>query len=521
MMKNTGNVQGATGAGTHEQPSDTTRKWPWTALVFIAAAQLVLSLDIMVVNIALPTIQGEMGLADDQRQWVMAGYSMTYGACLLVGGRLCDIIGLRRSFMIGLIGLGLTSLAVGLAPTPEFLIVARVLQGLSGALLSPSALSLVNALFTEQRVRAKALGVYSAVSSGGMVLGLVLGGLITQYLGWRWAFFLTLFVAILAFIGGRVAIPNISSDRPRRFDVPGALLSALGLTGIVVLASQMQLKGITDPSVLLLLALVVALVAGFIVVEHRARVPLMPLELFTSRPRMGAYIANLCGVMGMFGLMLLVTFYLQDMRGFSPLVTGLGFFPLLIALAIGATQIAGRFTKVSPGALVAVGYGLAILAVLLLTRLVGTSQDNWILIMASLLLGLGLGMSLTTCTSQATAGVQAGNAGVASALLGVMQMIGAALGAVVLNGAAVQSTNQYLEAHPGVSANSPEAVMAGYVDAQYWAAGLLLIGVLAGVFLIGRGFQNDAANSADGLDAPTNSQPSTTTIEEEHDRHES
>ena len=141
--------------------------------------------------------------------------------------------------------------------------------------------------------------------------------------------------------------------------------------------------------------------------------------------------------------------------------------------------------------------------------------------MASLLLGLGLGMSLTTCTSQATAGVQAGNAGVASALLGVMQMIGAALGAVVLNGAAVQSTNQYLEAHPGVSANSPEAVMAGYVDAQYWAAGLLLIGVLAGVFLIGRGFQNDAANSADGLDAPTNSQPSTTTIEEEHDRHES
>ncbi|GAB2480057.1 MFS transporter [Luteococcus sediminum] len=479
-------------------------------LAFIAIAQLVISLDIMLVSIALPTVQVELGMADNQRQWVMAGYSMTYGALVLVGGRLCDLMGQRRAFILGLVAFGLASLLAATARSSDALIAARVAQGVSGAILSPAALSIVNILFVEPRARARALGIYSAVGSSGMLLGFVLGGTITQYLGWRWVFYLTVAAVAIALTGALNVVPQIPRHGEKHFDLPGAVLSAGLLTAIVVLASQVQTRGLTD-TVVLALAAGLLVLAALVWVERRAAVPLLPPELFAARHRVGAYIANLSGVMGMFGLMLLLTYYLQELRHLGPIRAGVGFLPLVFFLAIGATQIAGRFEKAPAGPTIAGGYGLATVAVLVMTRLQGTSADNLLLLSAAALLGLGLGMAFTTCTAQATGGVDPAYAGVASAMLGVVQMIGAALGSVVLNGVSVTATRAYLARHPGVPATSHEAVLAGYVHAQYWAAGLLVVGIISSLLLIRSGWKPPSvhpetpgaiASSADALKSP-------------------
>src|ERR1700754_4010250 len=283
----------------------------WIALFFIALAQLMVVLDATIVNIALPSAQKALDISDGNRQWVITAYTLAFGGLLLLGGRVGDIVGRKRTFLIGLIGFAGASAFGGAAQTEGMLLGARALQGVFGALLAPSALSLLAMTFTTAKERAKAFGIYGAIAGGGSAIGLILGGVLTEYLNWRWALYVNVPIAIAGFVGGMSFIKEPENRHSSRLDVPGVVLVTAGLVSLVYGFTRAESEGWSEGGVIGLFVGAVVLLAAFVVVESVTKSPLLPLRVVVNRVRGGAYLAVALAVIGMFGLFLFMTYYLQ------------------------------------------------------------------------------------------------------------------------------------------------------------------------------------------------------------------
>ena len=407
------------------------RGHPSLALVIMLSAQLMIILDLTVVNIALPHIQAGLHFSTAGLSWVLNAYTLTFGGLLLLGGRAGDILGRRRMFLAGIILFTLASLAGGLATEAWWLLTARALQGVGGALASPAVLALVVGSFPEGRERTRALGIYSAVLMGGASLGLVLGGVITEWASWRWVLFVNIPVGILVVAVTPLFITE-SPRQPGRFDLAGALTSTGGMTALVYAFIRAASDGWADRMALAAFGVAAVLLATFLLTESRTAQPITPLRLFGSLSRSGSYLTRLLLVAGMFGMFFFLTQFVQEILGFSPLVAGVAFLPMTLAV-FGVSRLAPRLmprfgsTRLMLAGMLPVIAGMAWLAQVS----AGTSYLGGIL-GPMLLLGTGMGVVFVPLTTVSLAGVAAADSGAASSMVNVMQQLGGALGLAIL-----------------------------------------------------------------------------------------
>ena len=433
-----------TPAGPEPSPATGVRR-PWLALAFICLAQLMIVLDATVVNIALPSAQHALGVSDGDRQWVITAYTLAFGGLLLLGGRIADYTGRRRTFLIGLLGFAGASALGGAAPDFGVLLAARACQGAFGALLAPATLSLISVIFTRTGDRAKAFGLFGAVAAGGGAIGLVVSGLLTEYLGWRWCLYVNVPIAVAAACG----LPFLPADRRTgaraRFDIPGLVLAVCGLVAIVYGCSRAESDGWGSAPVIGLLTAGVVLLALFTAVESRVAHPLLPLRVVLDRTRGSAYFAVAVGVVAMLGMLLLLTYYLQVVKGYSPVRTGVAFLPLTGAVLVSAGGIASRLVpRVPPRVLMVPGLLLAASGLAWLWGLdAGTSYAAGPL-PAELLVGLGMGIVMAPAMNYATHEVSAADSGIASATANTAQQVGGSIGVALLNTVATSTTASYI-----------------------------------------------------------------------------
>ncbi|WP_406387370.1 MFS transporter [Streptomyces sp. NBC_00211] len=485
----------------------------WKALVFIALAQLMVVLDATIVNIALPSAQTDLDISDGNRQWVITAYALAFGGLLLFGGRIADKWGRKNSFTVGLIGFALASALGGAANGEAMMLGARALQGAFGALLAPAALSLLAVMFTDAKERAKAFGIYGAIAGGGGAVGLILGGFLTEYLNWRWTFFVNIPFAIVAAAGAWMVIREPAGSRNRApLDIPGVVLSTLGLVALVYGFTRAESAGWSDAVTVAMFVGSAALLGAFVYVESRVRSPLLPLRVLLERNRGGVYLSLGLAVIAMFGLFLFLTYYLQVVKGFSPVKTGFAFLPMIAGMITGSTQIGARLmTRVAPRLLMGPGFLLAATGMLLLTQLEVGSSYPALILPAQLLLGLGMGTAFMPAMSLATHGVNPADAGVASAMVNTSQQVGGAIGTALLNTIAASATTAYLTDHAAeVAAGGPaaklvqaQAMVEGYSSAIWWAVGILAASATIALTLIttGRPGAGSPVASGDGAGA--------------------
>ncbi|MFI0817917.1 MFS transporter [Streptomyces sp. NPDC021098] len=421
------------------------RRW-WTLLA-VSAAQLLVVLDGTIVNIALPSAQSALGMSDANRQWAITAYALAFGGLLLIGGRVSGALGHRRAFAIGLVGFAVASALGGAAVRPGMLFGARALQGVFAALLAPAGLSLLTTTFTEPRERGRAFGVFAAVGAAGSAIGLVAGGLLTEYASWRWCLYVNVPVALFAVLGAAF----VPRDRPvrdgGRLDIAGALLSATGFAAVVYAFNEAEPLGWGAPKVLALLAAGVLLLAAFAAVEVRAPHPLLPMRVLLHRARAGAYLSITLMFVAMFGFYLFMSYYTQTLLGYSPVRAGLTLIVNALAALLGSTLVSGRLHgRVAPVALILPGLIAAAAGMFLLTRLTPQSTDilPLHLVPALVLTGLGLGCVMPPTASLATAGIERHDIGAASAAYNACQQLGAALGTALLNTIAASATASHL-----------------------------------------------------------------------------
>ena len=458
----------------------------WLALACIATAQLMVALDATVINIALPSAQRALAISDPQRQWVITAYTLAFGGLVILGGRVADTIGRRRAFLIGLAGFALASAAGGAAPTFGTLLGARAVQGACAALLTPTALSLLAVTFTQPRERAKAFAVFGAIAGTGGALGLLLGGALTEYLDWRWCLFVNVPVAAIAFVAARRVLPPAPAQHGQRIDVPGAVLISAGLVGIVYGLSSAASRGWAAPVTLSAIALGLALVGVFVLTEARATAPLLPLWIVGDRNRGGSYLGIGLAVVAMYGLFLLLTYDFQVVLRYSPLRAGLAFLPLSAAVLASSTLISrALMPRLAPRLLMAPGLLAGAVGMATLTGLHASAGYAAHVLPAEILLGLGMGAVFVPAFSTATLGVGPREAGVASAVAGTAQQIGASVGTALLNTVAAAATATYLAAH---QVSSPAtALVYGYARAAGWAAAVLLVAAIVVGLLVTAG----------------------------------
>ncbi|MEU7498233.1 MFS transporter [Streptomyces griseofuscus] len=457
----------------------------WWGLVVIALAQLMVVLDATIVNIALPSAQRALHMSDGNRQWVITAYTVAFGGLLLLGGRIADLVGRKRTFVIGLVGFALASALGGAATGSGMLYGARALQGVFAAVLAPSALSLLTTMFTDPRERGKAFGIYSALAGSGSAIGLIVGGVLTEYLTWRWCLYVNVPIAALAVFGAFTLLHDRPGHRDVRLDVPGVLLGCGGLVAIVYGFGEAQPRGWSDPLVLALLAAGVLLLVAFVWWQARAPSPLLPLRILRSRDRAGCLLTMTFAVIGMFGLFLFMTYYLQVVLGYSPVRTGLAFLPMTAAIVAGSTQISARLLPhVPPRRLLVPGMLLATGGLLLLTRLTPHSSYAGEILPSLVLLGLGLGLTFMPVFATATAGVAPRDAGVTSATVNTAQQVGGSIGTALLNTIATTSAAAYVAARPHQPGAVPDGVVHGYTVAIAWAAVIMIIAALTAGLMV-------------------------------------
>ncbi|MFD1663128.1 MFS transporter [Streptomyces caeni] len=468
----------------------------WKALVFIALAQLMVVLDATIVNIALPSAQHDLGISDGNRQWVVTAYALAFGGLLLFGGRIADLWGRKRAFVLGLAGFAAASALGGAAQSGAMMFGARALQGVFGAMLAPAALSLLAVMFTDAKERAKAFGIYGAIAGGGGAVGLILGGFLTEYLDWRWTFFVNIPFAIVAAAGAYFVVHEPEGGRNRSpLDIPGVVLSTLGLVSLVYGFTRAESDGWSDTLTVSLFVASAVLLAAFVLVESKVKAPLLPLRVVTERNRGGVYLSLGLAIIAMFGLFLFLTYYLQVVKGYSPVKTGFAFLPMIAGMITGSTQIGARLmTRVPPRYLMGPGFLVAATGMLLLTRMEIGSSYAGLLLPAQLLLGLGMGTAFMPAMSLATLGVQPRDAGVASAMVNTSQQVGGAIGTALLNTIAASATTSYIKDHIATAASEPQkqlvhlqGMVHGYTNAIWFAVGILALSATIALTLVNAG----------------------------------
>jgi len=461
----------------------------WLTLIVVGLAQLMVVLDATVVNIALPSAQADLGFSDGNRQWIITAYSLAFASLLLLGGRLSDLIGRKRTFIIGLIGFAIASALGGAAGSFELLVAARALQGVFGALLAPTALAVLTTTFVIPKERARAFGVFGAIAGAGGAVGLLLGGFLTETLDWRWNLYINVFIAVIALVGVVVFVPAIARNASRpKLDVPGTILVSGALFGLVYGFSNAETDGWESPLTWGMLAGAVVLLAGFVLWQRRATHPLLPLTIVLDRNRGAAYISVLIAGAGMFGIFLFVTYYLQVTLDFSPIQTGLSFLPM-IGMLVLAAQLGTNLLvpRLGPKVMVPAGMALGAVGMVLLTFLDSSSTYVPNVLGPLMLLGFAMGTIMPASMQTATLGVDREFAGVASAMVNTSQQVGGSIGTALLNTLAATAAADYLAAHsPVTTAVGIDAAIASYATAYWWSAGFFVFGGILAAFLFRR-----------------------------------
>jgi EmrB/QacA subfamily drug resistance transporter len=457
----------------------------WWILVVIAGAQLMVVLDTTIMIIALPSAQHSLGFSNADRQWVITAYTLAFGGFLLLGGRISDMVGPKRTLLVGVVGFALASAIGGAAQSTLMLIGARGLQGLFGALLAPSVLSLLTTTFTDPRERGRAFGIYATIAIGGAAFGLILGGFLTQYADWRWCLFVNLPIAALVAFGAVTMIPNRQGTSGVRLDIPGVILGCGGLVALVYALGDAGAVGWDSNGVIWSLVLAVVLLSCFIFWQTKGPNPLLPLRVLKNRNRAGSFLSIMLAVTGMFGTFLFLTYLLQTVDHYSPLKTGVAFLPLMGLNGLAATQLASRLMPhVRTRYLVIPGLLLSAIGVALLTQLTPGASYVTHVLPTELLLGLGLGIALVPCVSTATNNADPNDVGVTSAMTNTSQQIGASIGTALLNTLAASATATYLATHTRTPEVLARATVHGYAVASAVAASILLLGAVLGGVLI-------------------------------------
>jgi EmrB/QacA subfamily drug resistance transporter len=485
-------------------PSERTEPDPgrWWALVVLAAAQLMIILDASIVNIALPSAQADLGISNADRQWMVTAYTLAFGALLLLGGRIADYTGRKRTFIIGLLGFAAASALGGLAPNQELLFAARALQGAFAALMAPASLSIVTVTFTEPKERAKAFGVFGALSGGGAAIGLIVGGILTEYASWRWCLGVNVPFALIV---AAAAIPLVHESKAHgdtRYDVPGVLLATIGLFSLVYGFTEAAraenpddpastaVQGWSHPSTLTFLVVAVVLLVAFVVWEQRrARNPMLPLRVVLDRNRGGSFLVFLLVGAALFAMFLFLTYYFQINLGYTPLKAGFAFLPFSLGIIVAAGFVSQLLPRVGPRALMLPGLVMAIVGMLLLTQ-IDQDSNYWALVFPSMvIMSVGLAAVFIPAASTSLIGVEHHDAGVASAVLNTSQQIGGSLGTALLNTLFAGAVTAYFTDNPPTSPGEAEqlfplAFIHGYHVAFVWGAILFAAALVTSIVLI-------------------------------------
>jgi EmrB/QacA subfamily drug resistance transporter len=449
----------------------------WTILGVIAVAQLMVVLDATIVNIALPSAQKALHFTDANRQWIVTAYALAFGSLLLLGGKLGDLFGRKWTFVAGLLGFATASAIGGFAHSFGVLVTARALQGAFGAILAPSALGLLTTTFTEPGERAKAFGIFGAIAGAGGAIGLLLGGVLTQSLSWRWAMYVNLAFALPAAAGALALLRNPARTERPHLDLAGTALATGGLFSVVYGFSNADTHGWGATLTVVMLAASVVLLAAFVVRQRRAAHPLLPLRVVLDRSRGGSFLAIGIGGAGMFGVFLFLTYYLQGVLGMSPITTGLAFLPMMaVVIATSTTAQTKVVPRTGGRPLVIAGMLLAAAGLVYLAQLTPASTYAGGVLPALLVMGLGMGLIFAPSFSSATAGVPASDAGVASAMVNTSQQVGGSIGTALLSTVAATATTSFAAAHAHTPAALRAAAVHGFTTAFWWSAAIFLIG---------------------------------------------
>jgi EmrB/QacA subfamily drug resistance transporter len=455
----------------------------WAILAILGIAQLMVVLDATIVNIALPSAQKALHFSNDNRQWIVTAYSLAFGGLLLLGGKISDLFGRKWTFIAGLSGFALASAVGGAAQSFAMLASARAFQGAFGALLAPAALSLLTTTFTQASERNKAFGIFGAIAGSGASVGLLLGGLLTQYLNWRFSMYVNVLFAMIAVSGAVTLLHNQAPATKPRVDIPGVATVSLGLFALVYGFNHAATTSWGDGLTLGVLAAGLALLAVFAVIERRVSSPLLPLRVVLDRNRGAAFISMGLAAVAMFGVFLFLTYSLQVDRGYSPVTTGLAFLPMTLVVMVTAIVATTRLrSRVGPRPLVVAGMTLGGAAMLIL-RGIGTDSSYAADILPALVvMGAGLGLVFSTVMNNATLGVEPADAGVASATVNAAQQVGASLGTALLSTLAASATTSFAAGHRPTPALMAQAAIHGYTTAFTVSAGVFAVAaVIAGL----------------------------------------
>ncbi len=447
----------------------------WWALAVLASAQLMVILDATVVTIALPFAQKDLGISEGDKQWALTAYTLIFGGLLLLGGRMADYLGRRRIFLIGLVGFAAASALAGLAQDGLQLFLGRGLQGAFAALLAPSALSLLSVTFTDVKERARAFAVFAGISAGGVAVGLIVGGALTEYVSWRWTLLMNTPVAIVALLGAlAVIVRDVPAPRLGGYDLPGAVTVTAGLVSIVYGFSRAAEDGWLAGSTLGLLGVGFALLIAFVVIEARSSNPLLPLRIPGEINRGGALLAALLIPIAMFAMFLFLSFYYQNTLGYSPLKAGVAFLPFPVGIAVSAGVTSALMPKLGPRPLMVVGALLGTVGLLWLAQLGYGDGYALSVLPAQLLIALGMGPLFVGMQAVALHQVDAADSGVASALLNAAQQVGGAVGTALLTTLSVQAAKNYATDNPTIDHLVERASIYSYDVAFYVGAGFFL-----------------------------------------------
>jgi len=486
-----------TSSAVHQDPNHSKR---WLILAVIGLAQLMIVLDVTIVNIALPDAQKALNFSNGDRQWIVTAYSLAFGSLLLLFGRVSDLVGRRVMFLVGLVLFAGASALGGASPNFDVLVTARALQGVAGAMLAPAALSLLSTTFTEAKERATAFAVFGGIAGSGAAIGMLLGGVLTEYLNWRWTLFVNVAISVIAIAGAATLIPRQrkAENRPR-LDLPGTLLVSAGLFGIVYGFSNAESHAWSAPSTWGFLAGGIVLIALFAWWQTRASHPLMPLRVILERNRGGSFLAMFITGIGMFGVFLFLNYYLQENLKYSPVMTGVAFLPMVAVLMFSATICTTQlYPRIGAKILVFGGMAIAAGGMAWLTGIGPNSSYATSILGPLLLVGLGMGAIFAPAMNAATSGVEERDAGVASAMVNTSQQIGGSIGTALLNSLASSAATAYLVGKNAKSLSvQTDAAIHSYTVAFWWAAAIFAVGAVVCGLILRAGKPDPADPNAD------------------------
>jgi EmrB/QacA subfamily drug resistance transporter len=474
----------------------------WLALALLATTQFVIVLDAAIVNVAIPSIGRELHFSEENLTWIPNAYALTFGGFLLLGGRMADLLGRRRLFMAGLVVFSVASLLGGLASSEGQLIAARALQGLGAALLAPSALSMVTTTFAEGSERNRALGVWGAVSGSGGAAGVLLGGVLTKYLGWEWVLWVNVPIGIIAAIlAPRLLVESRKEAETRTFDALGAITVTAGLSLLVYALVDAVNVGWGSTQTIGLLALSAALIGVFVVTELRSRAPLMPFRIFRLRTLTGANVIGLLVGASIFAMFFFLSRYMQQVLGYDALKAGLSYLPLALAIIVSAGVASQLVTKLGFKPVLVTGMALVAVALLWFAQVPVDGDYLKNLVVPMVIAAVGLGFAFVPVTIAAVSNISADDSGLASGLINTSQQVGGALGLAILGTIASSRTTDLMAAAHGAPSAVPGALTEGFQVAFLAGAGFAILGVIATLVLV-RGEDSRAIVGAKPAELP-------------------